>query len=68
MVIGKAIEKLLGDRRGSNQYKKKEHVGNCPQAETGQKTRDIAAEKAGFGNAKTYQQAKAEVQRLNKPI
>ncbi|MGH7962578.1 MAG: hypothetical protein ACRERD_12250 [Candidatus Binatia bacterium] len=35
---------------------------NFPQLEPGAKTRDIAAKKAGFGNARTYQQAKRVVE------
>jgi hypothetical protein len=41
---------------------KGELVQNFAQAATGQKTREIAAEKAGFGNAETYRQAKTVVQ------
>ena len=61
VAIGEAVEKALGNRLGSNQYRQKVPVENIPQAEAGKKTRDIAAEKAGFGNGKTYQQAKKVV-------
>jgi ParB family transcriptional regulator, chromosome partitioning protein len=60
VAIGQAIEAEIGDRRGGNQYQAKEHVQNFAQAD-GQKTRQLAAEKAGFGNAETYRQAKAVV-------
>jgi hypothetical protein len=33
-------------------------VKNFAQVDPGQKTRDVADKQAGFGNAKTYQQAK----------
>ena len=35
---------------------------NFAQFESGQKTREIAADKAGFGNKDTYRQAKAVVE------
>ena len=37
-------------------------VDNYPQFEAGQKTREIAAQKAGFGSEFTYRQAKTVVQ------
>jgi N6-adenosine-specific RNA methylase IME4 len=55
MVIGGMIEKLLGERRGRPALEK---VENFPPLAVG-KTRDIAAQKAGFRNARTYEQAKA---------
>lgn len=61
VAIAKAIEDRLGDRRGSNQYHRKEDVENFPQA-NGQKTRQIAAKAAGFGNETTYRQAKKVVE------
>lgn len=63
VAIGAEIEKVIGDRKGSNQYQRvdEELVENFPQAEHGSKTRDIAAKKSGFGNGKTYQQAKSVV-------
>ncbi len=54
-AIGKSIEERLGERRG------KDNVENFPHLK-GQKTRDIAAKKAGFGNGKTFDQAKAVVE------
>lgn len=59
VAIGEAIERELEGRRGINQHTKKEGVENFPQADPGEKTRDIAAKAAGFGNGKTYEQAKA---------
>jgi len=62
VAIGLAVEAELGNRRGSNQYQVK---GELPQnfAEAaGKETREIAADKAGFGNAETYRQAKTVVQ------
>lgn len=59
VAIGKAIEAELGNRRGSNQYHVKgELVGNCPHAEDGEKSRDIAAAKAGFTSTDSYRRAK----------
>ncbi|RTZ72208.1 MAG: hypothetical protein DSZ00_08780 [Gammaproteobacteria bacterium] len=43
VAIGKAIEEALGDRRGSNQYQRKVEVQNFAQADSGQKTRELAA-------------------------
>ena len=57
VVIGEQIEALLVGRRGSNQHQTK-LPENFPEAK-GQDTRDIAARKAGFHNARTYEQAKA---------
>jgi hypothetical protein len=37
-------------------------VENSPHFELGTKTRDVAAEKAGFGNRMTYRQAKQVVE------
>lgn len=51
--IGKKIEAYYGERRGNPNL----IVENFPQL-AGQKTRDIAAERAGFGNARTYEQAR----------
>lgn len=56
VAIGKAIEAEIGNRRG--QRTDLEPVEDLPQVPPGTKTREIAAEKAGFGNPRTYQQAK----------
>ncbi len=60
VAIAKAIERQIGNRRG--QRTDKERVGKIPQVEPGKKTREAAAEKAGFGNDKTYRQAAKVVQ------
>src|SRR5579859_4070183 len=57
VAIGEEIERLLGERRGRPA---KEKVEKFPQLE-GQKTREVAAKKAGFRNAKTYEQAKTVI-------
>jgi len=56
--IAKAVEAELGNRRG--QRTDLELVVNCPQVQ-GEKTRDIAAKKSGFGSSKTYERAKKVV-------
>jgi hypothetical protein len=56
VAIGKAIEDEIGKRQG--QRTDLELVEDLPQVPPGTKTREIAAERAGFGNARTYQQAK----------
>src|SRR5690348_15319567 len=43
VAIAKAIERQVGNRRG-------QRVQHFAQVEPGQKTRDAAAERAGFGN------------------
>jgi DNA modification methylase len=55
VAIAKAIERQIGNRRG--QRTDKQPVQNFAQVGPGQKTRDKAAEKAGFGNRETYRQA-----------
>lgn len=56
VAIGRAIEAEIGKRQGRRTDL--EPVENLPQVPPGTKTRELAAEKAGFGNARTYQQAK----------
>jgi len=56
VAIGRAIEAEIGKRQGRRTDL--EPVENLPQVPPGTKTREIAAERAGFGNARTYQQAK----------
>ena len=58
VAIGRAVEELLGERRG----RPKENVQNVAQLPAGGKTRDIAAEKSGLGNAESNRQAKAIVE------
>lgn len=50
VAIAKAIERQIGNRRG-------QRVQKIAQVEPGRKTRDAAAERAGFGNHETYRQA-----------
>ena len=58
VAIGTALEAALGERRG----RPDEHIVDaCPQFR-GQKTRDLAAERAAFGSGKTYERAKAVVE------
>ena len=57
--IGRTIEKRLGDRQGQRTDKLVEKV---PQVEPGAKTREVAAKRAGFGNNRTYRQAKEIVE------
>jgi ParB family chromosome partitioning protein len=52
--IGKALEAQLGERRG------RDNRENIPELK-GRRTTELAAEKAGFGNRKTYDQAKRVV-------
>ena len=57
VAIGEAIERELGDRRlATLKQNVSTEVENFPPP-TG-KTRDLAAKAAGFGNGKTYEQAK----------
>jgi ParB family chromosome partitioning protein len=55
VAIAKAIERQIGNRRG--QRTDKELRGFFPEVAPGKRTREAAAEKAGFGNDKTYRQA-----------
>jgi hypothetical protein len=56
VAIAKAIEEAIGERRGRGNQE------NFPELR-GTQTRDVAAEKAGFGNPKTYQQARRVVEK-----
>jgi DNA modification methylase len=60
VAIAKAVEKQVGNRRG--QRTDKQPVQNFAQVGAGRKTRDVAAEKAGFGNHETYRQASKVVE------
>ena len=55
VAIGEAIEAELDGRHGKNQHTK-EDMENFPTPVG--PTRDLAAKAAGFGNGKTYEQAK----------
>ena len=59
VAIGKALEVELGDRQG--QRTDRELPEYIPEVEPGVETREFAAKKAGFGNYKTYEQAKKVV-------
>ncbi|MCP5158800.1 MAG: hypothetical protein H6975_05180 [Gammaproteobacteria bacterium] len=65
VAIGKAVEAELGKRQGQRTDLASESQGelvqNFAQVESGQKTIEIAAQKAGFGNKETYRQAKTVV-------
>lgn len=72
--IGKAVEMELGERRGRPKQES-ENQGELVESEiveilphftepdSGQKTREIAAQKAGFGSDKTYRDAKTVVEK-----
>ena len=55
VAIAKAIEKKIGNRQGQRTDKTLRE--NIPEVAHGRRTREIAAEKAGFGNDKTFRQA-----------
>lgn len=60
--IGRALEGELQGRQLANLKQNATEVENFPPRETPVgKTRDLAAKAAGFGNGKTYEQAKAVV-------
>ncbi|MEO5363547.1 MAG: hypothetical protein H7838_07985 [Magnetococcus sp. DMHC-8] len=65
VAIGRAVEEYLGDRRRFNADGGPRADGaivqNFGQSKSSQRTDDIAAQKAGFGNPETYRQAKAVV-------
>jgi len=42
-------------------YEDEELVGNCPQVDSGEKTRDIVAQEAGFDSERSYRRAKKVV-------
>ena len=55
VAIAKAIEKQIGKRQG--QRTDKQLRGKISEVGNGKRTREIAADKAGFGNDTTYRQA-----------
>lgn len=59
VAIAKAIEKQVGKRQGQRTDRLR---GKIPEVAPGKRTRETAAEKAGFGNDKTYRQAAKVVQ------
>lgn len=62
VAIAEAVKAEIGNRQGQR-TDKTEPVQNFAQVEGGQKTREAVAKAAGFGNAETYRQAKAVVDR-----
>ena len=66
--IGLAIEAELAKRNGVRRDRLP--VENFPQVDCVPegKTRDLAAEKAGFGNGKTYEQAKKVIDEAPEPV
>lgn len=61
MEIGKALEGELQGRRNAT-LKQNTDPENFPERSTPKgDTRDLAAKAAGFGNGKTYEQAKPRV-------
>jgi len=56
VAIGKSMAARLGERRGGDRKSEEfQSANNCTLIEG--KTRDLAAEQAGFGNHETYRQA-----------
>jgi DNA modification methylase len=60
VAIARAIERQIGRRQG--QRTDRQLVGNFPHVQPGKKTRETAAERAGFGNDRTYRQAAKVIQ------
>jgi len=61
VAIGKAIEAEIGKRQG--QRTDKGLPVNCAEVEPGVETREVAAAKAGFDSASTYERAKRVVEK-----
>lgn len=59
--IGKALEAELSPRHGGDRKSDEFQGGNFSTLIESGKTRDIAAKAAGFGNGKTYEQAKTVI-------
>ena len=64
VAIAEAIKAEIGNRQGQR-TDKTEPVENFPQVEPGQKTREVVAKAAGFGNDATFRQAKAVVEKAD---
>src|SRR6516225_6001493 len=60
VAIARAIERQVGNRRGQRTDQLREKI---PEVAPGKRTREAAAEKAGFGNDKTYRQAAKVVEK-----
>lgn len=64
VAIGKEVEAFLGKRQGQRtDIIAPELRANCPEVESGQRNRDVAAKAAGFDSAKTYERAKQVVEK-----
>ncbi len=67
MAIGRAVEDVVGERRGRPKAQDdapsmfEEKRDNCPEFEAGTRTADVAAARAGFENRKAYDRAKTVV-------
>jgi N6-adenosine-specific RNA methylase IME4 len=61
VYIGRAIELEIGNRHGGDRKTDQFQVEKVP-LDPGQKTREVAARKSGFGNDRTYRQAKEIVE------
>lgn len=64
VAIAAALEMERGERRGNPNLRKchdSSIVEPVPHLESGEKTRDIVAKKAGLGSGKTFEQAKTVV-------
>lgn len=61
VALAEAIAERMNDRKGSNQYVKKEGPEIFPDAHGD--TRDIAAAKAGLGSGKTLEAAQKVIER-----
>jgi hypothetical protein len=61
VAIGRAIEAEIGKRQG--QRTDKGLPVNCTEVEPGVETREVAAAKAGFDSASTYERAKRVVEK-----
>ena len=59
VAIAKAIERKMGNRQGQRTDQLR---GKIPEVKPGLRTRETAANRAGFGNDKTYRQAAKVVQ------
>jgi hypothetical protein len=59
VTIGKKVETWLGNRRGRRTDGLPEII---PEVAAGTEAREVAAERAGFGNARTCEQAKTVIE------
>jgi ParB-like chromosome segregation protein Spo0J len=67
VAIAQAIKEKLGNRQGQR-TDKEELRENFPEVEKGQRTDEVAAKAAGFGNRKTFQQAEKVVHKGVEPL